>query len=132
MVSATTSIEADYPNLIEVELVGEGGGFEVAGSLFHEREARIVRLQSYPLEFEPKGHLLVMRNDDVPGVVGKLGQTLGDAGVNIAAIHLARRHGGHQAMAVLRLDQEPPAAALEALRSLSEVEAAEVVDVGPL
>jgi D-3-phosphoglycerate dehydrogenase len=132
LVRSTTSIEADYPNLVEVEVHGEDGRFEVAGALFHGREARVVRLESYPLEFEPKGNLLVMRNDDVPGVVGKLGVTLGNAGVNIAAIHLSRRHGSHQAMAVLRLDQQPPESALAALRSLPEVQAAEVVDVGPL
>ncbi len=132
VVRSTSSVEADYPNLIEVEVDGEGGSFEVAGTLFHEREARVVRLESFPLEFVPKGNLLVMRNDDVPGVVGKLGATLGDAGVNIAAIHLSRPHGSHQALAVLRLDQELPASTLAALRALPEVEAAEVVDVGPL
>ena len=48
-----------------------------------------------------------MRNRDVPGVVGKLGSLLGEAGLNIAEIHLARRPGSDQALAIVRLDQQP-------------------------
>ncbi len=48
----------------------------------------------------------MVRNRDVPGVVGKLGTAVGAAGINIAEIHLARK-GAENAMAVLRLDEPP-------------------------
>ena len=58
---------------------------------FGDREPRVVEFGGYRLEFRPEGKLLVLENRDVPGVVGKLGTLLGDAGVNIADIHLARQ-----------------------------------------
>ena len=116
---------------MEVRLEGEEGSFEVAGTVFHEREPRVVRVGDYHLEFVPKGHLLVLRNNDVPGVVGKLGSAVGDAGINIAAIHLSRGGTG-EALAVLRLDQELTDRAVEILRDLPEVREVARVAVGPL
>ena len=130
VVRAISSELADYPNLVSVRLRGAGGTVEASGTLFHDREPRIVHLDGYDLEFRPKGTLLVVRNRDVPGVVGKLGTTLGDAGVNIAEIHLSRRPGSDQALAVARLDQQPLEGFLESLRQLDEVETADLVDVG--
>ncbi len=130
VVRAISSELADYPNLVSVRLSGAGGSVKAAGTLFHDREPRVVHLDGYDLEFRPKGTLLVVRNRDVPGVVGKLGTTLGNAEVNIAEIHLSRRPGSHRALAVVRLDQQPPADLLEELRGLDEVETADLVDVG--
>lgn len=129
VVRATHRGGSDYPHLIEARLAGEGGEVELAGSLFRERDPRVVRFRGFPLEFKPTGLLLAVVNQDVPGVVGKLGTLLGEGGVNIADIHLARRRGTDEAMAVLRLDQEPPAETLESLRALPEVEEARVIDL---
>lgn len=127
-VRSTHSPTADYPHLIGVTLSGEGRTIELAGTVFGDRDPRIVRFGGFPLEFRPEGLLLVLSNQDRPGVVGKIGQLLGEAEVNIADIHLAR-HDAH-ALAVLRLDTEPPPAALEKLRELPEVQTAQVVDLG--
>ena len=129
----STGSEVDaYPNLVTVSLEGEDGTFEVAGTLFHGRDPRVVRLDNFRLEFLPKGHLLVVQNEDVPGVVGKLGTALGDAGVNIAAIHLSRVSGTEEAMAVARIDENVPAEVLESLRQLPEVRTVHLVEVGAL
>ncbi len=90
----------------------------------------MVRFEGYRLEFRPEGRLLVLQNLDVPGVVGKLGTLLGEAGTNIADIHLSRENGGEDAVAVIRLDQEPPAATLEELGALPEVSRVRLVDMG--
>jgi D-3-phosphoglycerate dehydrogenase len=102
---------------------------EIAGTLFGERDPRIVRFAGFRLEFRPSGLLLVLRNLDVPGVVGKLGSLLGDAGVNIADIHLARRDEEREALAVLRLDGRLPEEVLERLRGLPEVREARVLEL---
>ncbi len=120
----------DYPRLVGIELAGEGGGVELAGTLFGESDARVVRFEGYRLEFRPEGLLLVLRNLDRPGVVGKLGTILGEAGVNIADIHLARESQGEEAVAVLRVDAAPTPAALERLRALEEVLRVQLVDLG--
>ncbi len=132
VVRAISSAPADYPYLLTISLDGAEGSMEAAGTLFHGRDPRIVRLAGYELEFSPKGTLLVVRNRDVPGVVGKLGTALGDAGVNIAEIHLSRQPAGGEALAVARLDQAPPEGFVDEVRRLAEVKSAVLVDVGQL
>ncbi|HSM12582.1 MAG TPA: ACT domain-containing protein, partial [Thermoanaerobaculia bacterium] len=77
----------------------------------------------------PEGRLLVLENRDVPGVVGRIGTLLGAAGVNIADIHLARDERAHEALSVLRLDQEPGEAVLAELRALPEISRARFLDL---
>lgn len=119
----------EYPHLVEVRLRGEGGEVAVAGTVFGERDPRVVRFEGYRLEFRPKGFLLVVRNLDVPGVVGKVGTLLGDAGVNIAEIHLARSQEGEEAMAVIRLDGKLTASTLGLLTGLPEVTEVQMIDL---
>ena len=119
----------EYPHLVEVRLRGEGGEVVVAGTVFGEHDPRVVQFEGYRLEFRPKGFLLVIRNRDVPGVVGKVGTLLGDAGVNIAEIHLARSHEGEEAMAVIRLDGRLSAANLDLLTGLPEVTNVRMIDL---
>ncbi len=88
-------------------LSGEGGKVDLAGLVVGEGDLRVVEFLGYRLEFRPNGRLLVLENRDVPGVVGRIGTTLGEAGVNIAEIHLSRHEDAGEALAVLRLDQTP-------------------------
>jgi D-3-phosphoglycerate dehydrogenase / 2-oxoglutarate reductase len=129
VVSAIHQQPRDYAHELGVTIAGEGRTVTLAGTLFGERDPRVVSFDGFRLEFRPSGRLLVLRNRDVPGVVGKLGTLLGSAGINIAEIHLARRDGDADALAVLRLDQEPPAALMSALRALPEIRSAQVVDL---
>jgi D-3-phosphoglycerate dehydrogenase len=130
VVRSTHSRSADYPHLVRVTVAGDGGEVALAGALFGERDPRVVQFEGFQLEFRPAGRLLVMRNRDVPGVVGRLGTILGEAGVNIADIHLSRRAGGGDAVAVLRLDSDVPAATLARIAALPEVDRVQVVDLG--
>lgn len=128
VVRSTHSAPGEYPQLVDVTLSGGGRSVELGGTLFGERDPRVVRFEGYRLEFRPEGKLLVMENRDVPGVVGKIGTLLAEMNVNIADIHLARR--GEEALAVLRVDQEPTQELLERLRALPEVKSARRVLLG--
>ena len=119
-----------YPNLLTLKLKGDEGSISISGTIFHGSEARVVEIEGYPLEFRPKGDLLIVRNRDVPGVVGKLGSILGEAALNIAEIHLARRPGSDQALAIVRLDQQPADDVLARVKSLPEVQWALTVHLG--
>jgi hypothetical protein len=135
VVRATHSAPGDYPHLVGVTLSGGGKSVEIAGTLFGERDLRVVRFGGFRLEFRPEGKLLFLENLDVPGVVGKVGTLLAEAGINIADIHLARTddrkvEGEREAMAVLRLDQEPSEELLQRLGSLGVVRRARLVDLG--
>jgi D-3-phosphoglycerate dehydrogenase len=135
VVRSTHTAEADYPSLVGVTLSGGGRSVELAGTLFGERDLRVVRIGGYRLEFRPEGRLLFVENLDVPGVVGKVGTLLAESGINIADIHLARTDGRvgsggeREAMAVLRVDQELPDELLTRLADLGVVRSARRVDL---
>jgi D-3-phosphoglycerate dehydrogenase / 2-oxoglutarate reductase len=130
VVRSSHSGRSDDPHCVGVTLAGGGGQVDLDGALFGESDPRVVRFAGFRLEFRPEGRLLVLVNRDMPGVVGKLGTLLGEAGVNIADIHLARRDEAREALAVLRLDQPADDAVLAALRALPEVKSAHRVDLG--
>lgn len=132
VVRSTHTSAGDYPHLVGVTLRAGAQEVSVRGTLFGERHPRVVGFEGFRLEFRPEGTLLVLRNLDVPGVVGKIGTLLGKAGVNIGDIHLARQDEDgpeEHALAVLRLDQAPDEEALGALLALPEVAWARVVDM---
>ena len=129
VVRASHNEPGDYPHLVAVAVGGEQGEVDLAGTLFGERDARVVRFRGFRLEFRPEGRLMVLTNRDVPGVVGRLGTILGEDGVNIAEIHLARVADGDEAMAVLRLDQEPSPATLQRIAGLPEIHGVQLADL---
>lgn len=131
VVRSTHASAGDYPHLVGITLCGAGWKVSVQGTLFGENDPRVVAFEGFRLEFRPEGKLLVLRNLDVPGVVGKIGTLLGREGVNIRDIHLARTGGAPEehALAVLRLDEEPRPETLAALLELPEVAWARVVDM---
>lgn len=122
----------DFPSLLAVHAHLAGTRSTVAGALFGHRQARVVRIDEHPIEALADGLLLVVRNQDRPGVVGRLGTVLGDNAVNIRAMHLSPpRIPDGAAMAVLNVEPAVPTAALESIRALKDVESAHVIDLGP-
>jgi len=111
-----------YPHLVVVTVANPSGEMELAGAVFREREPRVVRFGTQPLEFWPEGTLLVLRSWDRPGVVGNVCTLLGEAGVNIADIHLARKDGEPDAWTILRLDERPSEEVVVRLRGLPNVQ----------
>ena len=84
-VSSTSS--ADWVNLISIS----GGGHSLSGTLAGRRsEHRIVLIDGHTLDVPPAEHMLMVTNDDRPGVIGTVGTLLGDAGVNIADMDVGR------------------------------------------
>jgi D-3-phosphoglycerate dehydrogenase len=96
----------------------------VEGTLFGRRDPRIVRVDSFDIEAVPQGHLVAIHNKDVPGVVGKVGTLLGDAGVNIGRIHLSRNRQSGEAFSLINLDSEPAAKLLEQIKAIPGVQSA--------
>lgn len=112
----------DYANLITFRAATQTEETSVSGTVFHERNQRIVSVNNYRVEFKPEGHLLYIINKDVPGVVGRVGTTLGDYAVNIAEYNLARSDGGGTALAVITIDSPLSANAVTALRMIPAVQ----------
>jgi D-3-phosphoglycerate dehydrogenase len=119
----------EYPHLVTVKLAGPQGEIDLSGALFRDSEPRVVRFGAQPLEFRPEGTLLVLRSWDLPGVVGNVGTLLGEADVNIADIHLARKDGEEDAWTVLRLDERPSEELLARVEKLPNVQRATVTEL---
>ncbi len=105
----------------------------LAGTLFgyggKTREGRITEIDGFHLEATPQGHMVVMRNRDVPGVIGSVGTILGEGNVNISRFHLGRRERGGEAMAVIEVDAALSKETLQKLRSLEQVISAEPIEL---
>jgi D-3-phosphoglycerate dehydrogenase len=76
----------------------------VTGTLFTGKEPRIVNIEGVPIEAAITDHMLFIRNDDTPGLVGSVGSILGNAGINIANFHLGRKDGEDEAICLVSLD----------------------------
>jgi D-3-phosphoglycerate dehydrogenase len=111
----------EYATLVEVVIRNEKEESKVAGTLVGRGEPHIVGIDSYRLDAIPEGHLIVMRNDDQPGVVGSVGTFLGQQKVNIAQLYMSRNRPGGHAMAVYQVDAELDPATLEKLGKMQHV-----------
>lgn len=119
--STTHPTPRDYANLITFRASSATEETCVSGTVFHEQNQRIVSVNEYRVEFKPEGHILYIINKDVPGVVGRVGTTLGDHEVNIAEYNLARSESGGTAMAIITIDSPLSADALTALRVMPAI-----------
>jgi D-3-phosphoglycerate dehydrogenase/(S)-sulfolactate dehydrogenase len=111
----------DYVSQLTVTLRGASGAASVAGTVFGRQELRVVRVHGFRLEAVPEGDIIMCENDDAPGVVGHIGTTLGEAGVNIARIFLARDAARGHAFAFYNVDAPPAPELLDRLRRLEHM-----------
>ncbi len=120
----------DYPTVIELRILAGATTTRVAGALLGEGHLRLVRIDDFLVDLQPRGLLVVLRNRDVPGVIGRVGTLLGNAGINIAGYHQARVTAGGEALAAISVDARLPAGVLASLRALPEIRSVAMVDVG--
>jgi len=94
----------DWPVALGVKINCEDGVHSVMGTLFGGREPRIVQIESVPIEAAVSSYMLLIKNDDKPGMIGALGTILADAGCNIADFRLGRVGSGQTAVALVSID----------------------------
>lgn len=124
---------SDFAPAIATRVVTTKGEEMVAGTLFggmgQRRDGRITEINGFRIEAIPHGHMLVTRNRDVPGVIGRIGTMLGEHSVNISRFHLGRRERGGEAMAVIETDAPLNKDALDDLRSFDQVISAKQIEL---
>jgi D-3-phosphoglycerate dehydrogenase / 2-oxoglutarate reductase len=124
-VSETLGGDGDgFDRLLRIRIEGGGNVREIEATL--HRGARVVRLDGVELDFDPGAHILLMRNEDKPGVIGQIGSQLGAAGINIINFSLGAKGDG-QALAAITVDRPVPMPALLQLRSLPGIVALEMM-----
>jgi D-3-phosphoglycerate dehydrogenase / 2-oxoglutarate reductase len=113
--------EGDYHTLLRVTVGTTQGDRSVAGTLFGNKAARLVEIFGVEVESELEGSMIYLVNTDAPGFIGKLGTTLGEAGINIATFNLGRRAAGGEAVALVSVDGEVAPTVVERLCKLEGV-----------
>lgn len=98
----TTESES-FSNLITLVIEAPEGKRTLAGTLF-EGIPKIVKMRDFLTDFQPEEHMLVITYADTPGLIGRIGTILGEAGINIGSMNLGRRAKAGEAMVVLSLD----------------------------
>jgi D-3-phosphoglycerate dehydrogenase len=121
VVSTQLPHSPDHAEYIEVEAGTTAGYALTAGALLDASHPRIVRIGQYRVDVRPRGALLVLRNRDVPGVIGKVGTVLGEAPANIAEYHQARLVQGGEALAAISIDGWLREDTLARLRAVPEI-----------
>ncbi len=119
----------DYANQIVVRATSDEGSHEIVGALFGKTDGRIVRVDGFDLEAVADGHMVLVSNLDVPGVIGKIATLLGNAGINISRFYLGRKSAGGEAMALIQIDDPIDDDRLAALASLPNIVSARRIDL---
>jgi D-3-phosphoglycerate dehydrogenase len=123
--------ERGFPNTVEVTIAGGGSELTVEGTVGQDGSPRILSLDGIGLEAPLEGTLLLSRNVDVPGVIGKIGTALGTLNINIATFALGRRSDarGADALALVGLDGKVDASVLQHIMGLPSVTDARLIRV---
>ncbi|CAA6805547.1 MAG: D-3-phosphoglycerate dehydrogenase (EC [uncultured Sulfurovum sp.] len=119
IIKETAINNSGLTNKVSLKVTTENGDFFIAGTVFGEQTLRIMDIDGYKLDLEPKGKLILFRNTDVPGVIGDVGRIVSSHGLNIADFRLGRDNQSH-ALAVVNVEGNVKK---EVLSELSRLEA---------
>jgi D-3-phosphoglycerate dehydrogenase len=111
----------DYSSLIRIKAKAAKGGYSVSGAVFGKNQPRLVEIDGIAIEAVPEGNLLVLWNNDKPGLVGSIGTTLGSNKINIGGLQFGREAPGGRAITVVNVDTEPDAKTIKELAALPNV-----------
>ena len=125
--SVGESAELGHPRAIEVALAGGMQQLAVAGIAPEGSTPRLTRIGSFHVDVNPRHTLLILTNQDVPGVIGRVGTLLGAHGVNIAEYHQARLAQGGDALAAVSVDGTVAESTRRALLELPDILTASIV-----
>ena len=115
MVESKSETCENFNNLLELKVTTSNGEEVLAGTIFGKTEPRLVRINDFTLEAVPEGHMLLIYNEDRPGVIGRIGVTLGEAGINIARMQVGQDPGHHRNVILLTTDEKASDEVLEKL-----------------
>ena len=111
----------DYAEYVELRLNDAEDSLRVAGAVLEGAHLRIVRIRDYHVDILPKGYIVLLKNRDVPGIIGQVGTALAKASVNIGQYHVARLEAGGEVLAAIGVDARLTPDLVESLKRIPEV-----------
>jgi D-3-phosphoglycerate dehydrogenase len=125
--SCSESMSLGNDHAVQVSLSGGMQELAVTGAAPDGTPPRLTRIGGFHIDVAPRDTLVILTNNDVPGVIGRVGTVLGDNGVNIAEYHQARLAQGGEALAAISVDGTVDPGVRESLLKLPDVSSATVV-----
>jgi len=113
----SSTIDSGLKNKVTIKLLTEDKSFTISGTVFGENLKRIVEIDEYMLDLEPKGRMILFRNTDVKGVIGDVGKIISEHNLNISDFRLGRNNRS-EALAVVKVDGDVTKALIKELESL--------------
>ncbi len=126
-VRSRTSSRSPSGHLNGIKL--EGDGHTLAGTVSPAGDVRIIAIDDIAIDIPVADHLLVVLNDDTPGMIGRVGKLFGDAEVNIDDMHLGRGPGGGRAIMVIATAQPVPDAVVATVSALDQIHSVQSLDL---
>jgi len=117
-VESTLTESDDYANLVSVKVKTQKESCRMDGTVFGEQLPRIIRINEFYMDVNPLGHLLALKNQDFPGVIGQVGSILGEAGVNIAEYRLGREDTHKNTLSLVSTDTAASDEVVEKIRKV--------------
>jgi D-3-phosphoglycerate dehydrogenase len=117
----TSQDAGDYHNMLLVKIKSGKKESKVAGILHGKKEPRIVQINCFNVEVTPEGEMLVLSNNDKPGVIGSIGTVLAKNKINIARMQFGREKRGGKAISVVSVDTAVSQDVLAKIRKLPNV-----------
>ncbi|TQV63461.1 MAG: phosphoglycerate dehydrogenase [Sulfurovum sp.] len=112
-----STIDSGLKNKVTVKILTEEQNFTISGTIFGEDLKRIVEIDEYMLDLEPKGRMILFRNTDVKGVIGDVGKIISKHNLNISDFRLGRNNKS-EALAVVKVDGDVTKSLIKELESL--------------
>ena len=131
VLESTSTARVAFSNLMVVRLKTSECDFSVAGTLFGRNHLRLVDVDGVEMDAILQGHLLFIKNDDTPGVVGHLGTVLGERSINIARMTVGRKAGSGRAVMIIEVDSSVPAEVTSAVAAIPGVREARSISLEP-
>ena len=119
----------EYTSLITIKVKAGAKEMSVAGTLNSKKEPRIIQVDDFPMETVPEGDMLVLMNNDKPGVIGGIGTLMGQNGINIARMQFGREKQGGLAMSIVSVDSTISDELMNKVRTLPNVLSAKQVRI---
>lgn len=122
VVESRSEDRGEFASLITLHVRSAGGQVNsIAGRLFYNRDPRLVLINDKHCEIRLQGHMIVLQNRDVPGIVGSVGTLLGQRQINIAHMNWGRVAPGKDAITVINVDDDVPASVINELKALPNI-----------
>ncbi len=129
VVEIKSSRAIDFASTVTIKVTTSEGERSIEGAMFGKKDPRIVRIDRFLLDVVPEGSLLLLQNDDKPGVIGNVGTLLAENEINIARMHLGRESIAHEAVSIWKVDTRPSDEVMGKLAALPNIISARVIEL---